>query len=289
MPVITAQDAAREFSPIFKGKGDEFLFNLVARATGIAEVNGIHDRVEAAGTAPGPDFAKGILDDAGIDFAIGNPGNLDLLPEGAFIVISNHNYGHLDGICLVDLIGHRRPNVKVMVNEFLMWIRGLAPNFIAVNPALSGKTEASSTSISGVKNALMQVRDGEPLCLFPAGAVTDLHPFRKQKLSERDWQDAAVRLIRKARVPVVPIRFFDRNSWFYYALGLVDYRIRFVRLFHEVMNKRGTHPRLGVGTPISVEEQERYTDLQDFKAFLRNSVYGLPLPDNFVNRSELWK
>lgn len=289
MPVITAQDAAREFSPIFNGKRGEFLFRIVTGVTGIAKVNAIHDRVEAAGIPPGPDFAKGILDDMEVDFAVGNPGNLDLLPQGPFITVSNHNYGHLDGICLVDLIGHLRPRVKVMVNELLMHIHGLAPNFIAVNPALSGKVEASATSISGVKSALLQIHDGEPLCLFPAGAVTDLHLFSKPHLDERDWQDAAIRLIRKARVPVVPVRFFDRNTWFYYALGLVDYRVRFARLFHELANKRGTHPRIGVGTPISVEEQDRYADLQDFKAFLRNAVYGLPLPNTFVNRSELWK
>ena len=108
-------------------------------------------------------------------------------------------------------------------------------------------------------------------------------------LSERDWQDAAVRLIRKARVPVVPVRFFDRNSRFYYALGLIDYRVRFVRLFHEVFNKRGSCPRVGIGAPISVEEQEQYPDLQSFKSFLRSSVYDMPLPESFVKRSELWK
>ena len=100
---------------------------------------------------------------------------------------------------------------------------------------------------------------------------------------------AAIRLSRKARVPIGPVRFFDRNSRFYYALGLIDYRVRFVRLFHELFNKRGTCPRVGIGAPISVEEQEQYPDLQSFKSFLRSSVYDMPLPETFVNRSELWK
>jgi hypothetical protein len=97
------------------------------------------------------------------------------------------------------------------------------------------------------------------------------------------------RLIQKARVPVIPVRFFDRNSRFYYALGLLDYRIRFVRLFHEMFNKHGQKPRMGIGEVISVQEQEKYTDLQAFKAFLRSSVYEMPLPERFVHRSELWK
>ena len=289
MVVITQQDAAERLSPAFAGRKGKLLFRLAAGITGIAKVNALHDRVDTAGVPYGPPFAKALLDDVGVDFRIGNPERLESLPEGPFIVIANHVYGHLDGICLVDLFGHQRPETKVMANEMLTWIPGLAPSFIAVNPLTNASKGVSDTSISGVRNALAQLREGGPLCLFPSGAVADLQPRQGWILSERDWQDAAVRLIRKARVPVVPVRFFDRNSRFYYALGLIDYRVRFVRLFHEVFNKRGSHPRMGIGAPISVEQQEQYTDLQAFKAFLRSSVYEMPLPERFVNRSELWK
>ena len=289
MVVITQQQAAEQMSPVFKGRKGRLLFNLATRLTGIRKVNALHDRLDKTGVPYGPDFAKGILDDCGVDFRIGNPERLDTLPDGPFIVIANHVYGHLDGICLMDLFGHVRPETKVMVNEMLLWIHGLAPNFIAVNPAVPEHPGTSATSINGVKNALLQLRNGEPLCLFPSGTVADLKPREHWTLSERDWQDAAVRLIRKARVPVIPVRFYDRNSRFYYALGLIHYRVRFVRLFHELFNKKGTCPRVGIGAPISVEEQEQYTDLQAFKAFLRSSVYDLPLPESFINRSELWK
>ena len=289
MVVITQQDAAERLSPAFAGRKGRLLFRLAAGITGIAKVNALHDRVDTAGVPYGPPFAKALLDDVGVDFRVGNPERLESLPDGPFIVIANHVYGHLDGICLVDLFGHQRAETKVMVNEMLTWIPGLAPSFIAVNPLTNASKGVSGTSINGIKNALLQLREGGPLCLFPSGAVADLKPRQGWILSERDWQDAAVRLIRKARVPVVPVRFFDRNSWFYYALGLIDYRVRFVRLFHEVFNKRGSHPRMGIGAPISVEQQEQYTDLQAFKTFLRSSVYEMPLPERFVNRSELWK
>ena len=289
MVVITQQDAAERLSPVFEGRRGKLLFNLAAGITGIAKVNALHDRVDKAGVPYGPPFAKALLDDLGIDFRVGNAERLDSLPDGPFIVVANHIYGHLDGICLLDLFGRQRPETKVLVNKMLTWIPGLAPSFIAVNPLTGASKGVSDTSINGVKNALLQLREGGPLCLFPAGAVADLKPRERWTIRERDWQDAAIRLIRKARVPVVPVRFFDRNSNFYYALGLIDYRVRFVRLFHEVFNKRGTCPRVGIGALISVEEQERYTDLQAFKAFLRSSVYDMPLPETFVNRSRLWK
>ena len=285
--IITA-DQAPTLSPVFQGRKGKLLYNLAMRITGIRKINLTHDRVEKAGIQPGADFAKGILDDAGVDFLVGNPDRLSSLPEGPFIVIANHIYGHLDGICLVDLFGHVRPQSKVMVNEFLMWIHGLAPNFISVNPTLDKKEGATATSVNGVKNALLQLQSGEPLCMFPSGAVADLKPREHWTLSEREWQDTAIKLIRKARVPVVPVRFFDRNSAFYYALGLIDYRVRFVRLFHEVYNKRGTNPRVGIGPTLSVEQQEAVPEA-DFKQFVRKSVYEMPVPEQFIKRSELWK
>ncbi len=289
MVVITQQEAAERISPAFGGRMGKLLFRLATGVTGIAKVNALHDRVDTAGVPYGPPFAKGLLDDIGVDFRVGNPERLDSLPEGPFIVIANHIYGHLDGICLLDLFGQKRPDTKVMVNEMLTWIPGLAPSFIAVNPVTNTSKGVSDTSIKGVKNALLQLGQGGPLCLFPSGAVADLKPREHWTVRERDWQEAAVRLIRKAHVPVIPVRFFDRNSRFYYALGLLDYRVRFARLFHEMFNKRGTCPRVGIGIPIPVEEQDRYTDLQAFKAFLRSSVYHMPLPETFVKRSELWK
>lgn len=288
MPVITHEQAAEKLSPIFKGKRGKFLFDLGIRLTGIDKVNRIHDKICQEGIPYGPQFAHGIMEQIQVDFRIGNASCLQNLPEGAFIAISNHVYGHLDGICLLDILGQFRPQIKVMVNEMLMWIYGLAPNFISVNPIVSAHREATSTSINGVKNALLQLRSGEPLAIFPSGAVADVKPREGWILSERDWQDAAIRLIRKAHVPIVPVRFFDRNSRFYYALGLLDYRIRFVRLFHELFNKKGTHPRVGIGETISTAQQDAVSDA-DFKAFLRSSVYDMPLPESFTLRSELWK
>ena len=284
--VITAEQAG-DLSPIFKGRRGKLLYKLALRVTGIYHVNNAHQHVEDLGIPPGPDFAKALLDYFDLDFLIGNPERL-AFPEGPFIVIANHIYGHLDGMALVDILGHVRPNTKVMVNEMLMWIHGLAPNFISVNPTLSQRTGATSTSINGVKNALLQIRSGEPLALFPSGAVSDLKPREHWSLQEREWQDAAIKLIRKAHVPIVPIRFFDHNSWFYYALGLIDYRVRFARLFHELDNKRCTHPRLGIGPTITVEEQEAVPE-EAFKDFLRRSVYDMPLPTHFEKRSNLWK
>ncbi|MGX8704768.1 MAG: GNAT family N-acetyltransferase, partial [bacterium] len=122
MVVITPQDAAERFPSVFKGR--KWLFHLAAWLTGIDKVNAVHDRVDKAGTPYGPAFAKALMEDIEIDFRIGHAERLSNLPEGPFIVIANHVYGHIDGISLLDIFGERRPATKVMVNEMLTWIPG---------------------------------------------------------------------------------------------------------------------------------------------------------------------
>jgi len=82
----------------------------------------------------------------------------------------------------------------------------------------------------------------------------------------------------------MPIRFFDTNSSFFYFLGLINWKIRNLKLPSELFNKRGQKPRIGIGKIISVEEQEQYKDIETFGEFLRKAVYNMPLPSSFTPR-----
>ena len=92
MPILSDQDAAR-LTPLFQGKAGRALFHAVEGISGLKKINRLHDRVEAC-CAPGPDFAKGIFDEIGLDYLIGNAERLDRLPDGPFILISNHHICH---------------------------------------------------------------------------------------------------------------------------------------------------------------------------------------------------
>ena len=84
-----------------------------------------------------------------------------------------------------------------------------------------------------------------------------------------------IRLIQKLNVPVVPVHFLDRNSDFYYSLGLLDWRIRLLRLPAEVFNKRGRRTRIAIGKIITPERQNEIRDIGELTAFLRSEVYDL--------------
>jgi putative hemolysin len=174
---------------------------------------------------------------------------------------------------LVDLFGHIRPDFKVMVNKFLGRIENLKDNFICVTPTGTERTGPAKESIQGIKEAVAHIRSGGVLGLFPSGAVSDLS-LKDRCIRDREWQEPVIRLIKKMNVPVVPVHFLDRNSNFYYFLGLVDWRIRLLRLPAEVFNKGEKVTRIALGEVIPPEQLQKYEDIDELREYLRNKVYN---------------
>lgn len=282
MPVLTAEEMAG-FSPVFRGKAGQAFARGLMHAFKVDGVNALYDR---CADKSGVEFATAVIDDQKADYMVGNARRLLELPEGPFITVSNHPYGVMDGIMLVELIGSFRPAFKVMVNSILARVKALSPNFITVIPTGKERTAPQKESISGIRQTLTQLRSGEPVGLFPSGAVSDLKPF-EGCIRDREWQEAVIRLIQKARVPVVPVRFFDGNSRFYYLLGLISSSVRLLRLPAEALNKGGKVQRVGIGETVSIERQAACKDIESLRNLLRSSVYDMPLPQEFTPRHDL--
>lgn len=253
-----------------KLKGKEKFVNRVLRWLKVDKVNWLHDH---NCNTPGHPFTDGLLRDLDITLRIDNEQVLDSLQQGAFITVSNHPFGALDGISLINIVGKRRPQFKVMVNMVLNYISAMRPNFIAVDAYQSDDPKKKAVSMVGIKSAIQQVRSGEPIGFFPAGAVSKI---TKWKLQDREWQENIIRLIMQLKVPVVPIFFHGRNSAMSHILGLIDWRLRTMRLPTEVFRKKGTTIHVSIGDPISVEEQKQHMgSIEEFSKYLRERTYSL--------------
>jgi len=68
---------------------------------------------------------------------------------------------------------------------------------------------------------------------------------------------------------------------------MIHWKIRSLRLPSEVFNKRKQQPRIAIGNIISVQEQEKYLDIEDLNLFLRKAVYDIPSPASFIPRTSL--
>lgn len=280
MALITMEDIER-LSPVFKGERGRKRAEMTLRLTGIdqlAERYGRHEDLS------GPDFVDAFLKDLNVNYEVGGLENLVTLAKGPFVTISNHPYGGMDGLILIDLVGHFREDYKVMANQFLNLVKTIKDNFISVIPNTKATESATKESIEGVRKSLKHVKEGHPLGLFPAGAVSN---FTGCSVRDREWQESAIRLIQKLKVPVLPVRFFDHNSNFFYFLGLINWRVRTLRLPKEVLNKQGKRVRIGIGPVISVEEQEKYDSSEALGKMLRNAVYDMTLPKKLQPRNTI--
>jgi putative hemolysin len=270
-------------SPMFRGKLGNRLSQFVMRLFGIDKVNRVYDPLSEC---KAQEFASRWLDETGVNYTVGNAERLKELPEGAFIVISNHPYGGLDGFIMMDIFSGIRPDVRFMVNKILMMVKPFRGNLISVTPAGNKKSAVSSTSLSGVRETLKMLREGHPVGFFPSGAVSDFS-LKELRVRDREWQESVLNLIRHAKVPVLPVRLFDKNSLLFYFLGVIHWRIRLIRMPHELFNKGKKLHHVGIGNLITVEEQEHFTNVKSLGEFLRKAVYEMPFPDQFIHRKQL--
>lgn len=267
-PDVLNYDDVRAMVPALDGHPK--LVNTLLRLLAVDKVNAIHRH---NCHTPGVAFSTGLLRDLDIHTRISGQEHLDNLPEGAFITVSNHPFGALDGIMLIDLIGRRRPEYKVMVNMILNYISGMRPNFIAVDALASNDPKKKAVSMQGLKAAMLQVRQGRPLGFFPAGAVSKLTPHLR--IEDRQWQPTIIRLVKQLRVPVVPVYFHGHNSWLFTLLGIISWQLRTLRLPSEVFRRKGHTFHISVGQPITPEQIAQHTDLDELGAFLKQQTYAL--------------
>lgn len=216
-------------------------------------------------------FLNSILEEFEINFEIPVEDFKRLPKDGAYITVSNHPLGGIDGILLLKLLLEQRNDYKIIANFLLHRILPLKPYILPVNPFETRKDAKSS--ISGFKQALTHLQQGHPLGIFPAGEVST---NKEGKLVvDRPWEPAAMKLIKKAEVPVVPIYFHAKNSNLFYRLSNFSDTLRTAKLPSELLNQKNRVIRVRIGRPISVEAQQDFDNLPEFTDFLRRKTYML--------------
>lgn len=268
-PDVLNYDDIRKMVPALEGH--EKLVNKVLHLLSIDKVNRIHS--DYCDT-PGIPFAQRLVKEEfkwklRID-------NLDVLAgfkDGPFITVSNHPFGSYDGILLLDIVGTFRPDYKVMVNLILNQIQAMRPNFIAVDPLKSDDPEKKKITMQGIRTAMKHVKEGHPLGFFPAGAVAKVD--KTLHVNDREWQPSVIRLIHQLKVPVIPIFFHGHNSTFFNILGMIDWRLRTLRLPGEIMKTYGKEVHVSIGSPISVERQNECGSVEALGEMLRAETYKL--------------
>ena len=188
-----------------KGLPGRLITRFAYRLLDLEEVNRIHRKYCES---QGPAFSAHVLEEVGVRYHIPEQ-QLDNIPaEGAFITVSNHHFGSVDGMILNTVIGSRRPDYKILTTFLLSMIPCLRDSFIPVDNFSAG----GARSVSGIRTALGHLADKRPLGLFPAGEVATWQSRknrtargRKRVVEDIPWAENIIKLIRRSGLPVIPI------------------------------------------------------------------------------------
>ena len=268
MSLVTSKEIATVLGVSKYGFLGTFVGWILMRVFSISAINRIYNKHKHKKDL---DFLNGILGDFQIEFEIPDEDLKRIPKEGPFITVSNHPLGGIDGILLLKLLLQERPDYKIIANFLLHRIEPLKSYVMPVNPFETHKDAKSS--VAGIKSALLHLKNGNPLGIFPAGEVST---YRDGKLMvDKPWEEGAVRLIKKAQVPVIPIYFHAKNSNLFYVLSKISDTFRTAKLPSELLSQKHRVIKVRIGKPISVKDQDSYEDITSFYEFIRRKTYML--------------
>ncbi len=271
MGLVTAKEVAKAINTDKYGVLGTFSGWMLMKLLKISALNKIYDRNKHLEEVP---FLNAILEDLQIKFEIPEEDLKRLPKDGAYITISNHPLGGVDGILLLKLMLEREPNFKIIANFLLHRIEPLKKYIMPVNPFENHKDAKSS--VIGIKETLRHLSDGKPLGMFPAGEVST---YKDGKLVvDKVWEEGAIKVIRKAQVPVVPIYFHAKNSRLFYFLSKLNSTLRTAKLPSELLTQKDRIIKVRIGKPILVVEQNEHKTIEEYSEFLRKKTYMLANP-----------
>lgn len=268
MGLVTAKEVAKAINIHKYGFIGTFIGWVLIKVTKISSINRFYNANKHLG---GTAFLDAILEHYSIKFEIPEEDFKRLPKQGPYITISNHPLGGIDGVLLLKLLLNQRSDFKIIANFLLNRVEPLSPYILPVNPFENHKDAKSS--LLGFKNAMKHLQEGHPLGIFPAGEVSTYKDG--QLIVDRPWEEAAIKLIRKAEVPVVPIYFHAKNSKLFYGLSRINDLFRTAKLPSELTTQKNRTIKVRIGQPISVQAQHEQENLAEFADLLRRKTYML--------------
>ncbi|QBO57159.1 lysophospholipid acyltransferase family protein [Chryseobacterium salivictor] len=240
--------------------------SAIMRLTKIDEVNKLYDVLK---DKVGKDFFDSFVRERDLKYIVFEEDLARIPKTGSFILVSNHPLGAIDGILMTKILTEIRPDFKIMGNFLLEKIEPMKPFVISVNPFENRKELRSSSA--GMRESLKHLENGGCIGIFPAGEVSNRNNEFGEILDKK-WEKPALKLIKMAKVPVVPMYFHAKNSRLFYQLAKVHPDLQTLLLPSEMMYKREKPIRIRLGKPVSVKVLEDHDTIEEMGEFLQKKI-----------------
>lgn len=230
---------------------------------GLIHEDVLNQAIDNYGDQPPLDFIRGAFKILDIRYTV--EGFENLPADGRYIFASNHPFGGMDGMMLAEAIGSRLGDVRVVINDLLMYMEPLQPIWLPVNKLGRQNSEYARRMREGFESEL-------PILTFPAGlcsrkidgVVTDLK-----------WRKSFVKQAHSTQRQVVPVfvegclsnRFY-RISKLRKMLG-IKFNAEMILLVDEMVRQKGQTFTLRFGKPITTDQLLAVGNVEEQVVFIR--------------------
>lgn len=213
-----------------------------------------------------------LLSEMRIGLSVGRADQARIPASGPVVVVANHPYGVLDGAILTVLLTRVRPDVKVLTNFLLSDVPELQKHCIFVDPFQTDRSLESNRR--SLREAFAWLQKGGMLAIFPGGEVSQWQMPAAQ-IIDPEWNDTAVRLIRKTSAAALPLYLCGHNGVGFQLMGMIHPKLRSAFLLQEFLNQTGKTVEVRVGSGIPADAVEAIADDHEATEYLRWRTYLL--------------
>jgi putative hemolysin len=193
--------------------------------------------------------------------------------NGGFIMAGNHPLGGLDALALLDIVSHRRKDLKFIVNDILLQLKNLKGLFLGVNK--HGKN--AQENLEAI-DALYASEQG--VLIFPAGLVS-----RKQNgvIKDLEWKKSFITKAKKHKKNVIPVRIEGENTGRFYNLANwrkrlgIKANIEMFFLVDEMFKQENKTIAIHIGEPIPWSVFDKSRSDYEWAQWVKEKVYSLKL------------
>lgn len=242
---------------------------IAGKLAPVGRIRNLYRRVQRA---PEGFRLESLLSEMRIDFRVDSADQSRIPASGPVVVVANHPYGVLDGALLTVLLTRVRPDVKILTNSLLSDIPELQRHCIFVDPFQTDRSiEANRKAL---REALAWLQQDGLLAMFPSGEVSQWQMPAGQ-VADPEWNDTAVRLIRRTGATALPVFFCGHNGVRFQLLGMIHPKLRTAFLLQEFLQQKGKRVEVRVGSPVQAESLNALPNDREAIEYLRWRTYLL--------------
>ena len=241
--------------------------NILKRIVHQDEINDILSKWEGGDSIKFTEYILNYLDIETEVFGLEN-----IPKEGKFVFASNHPLGGVDGMALGLRLGrHYNGNVRLLVNDLLMFMKPLNDIFVPLNKMGGQNRDATGN----VNNAYLS---DNQLIVFPAGACSRRI---KGKIQDLEWKKNFLTKAVEFQRDIIPVYFEGKNSNFFYCLANfrkligIKFNIELLFLPDEMFKQRNKKLKIFIGKPISWQIFDKSKTPRQWSQEVRETVYQL--------------